>query len=99
MQLRTMDEFFAIQRCIGEVAGVVSLQNEAEPTEWTVSADMIEEAVVEEVKQPVAPVEGEGEAAAEEAPADGDEEQKQAPKWKPEDYKWTKTEGKDKNLP
>ena len=50
MQMRTMDEFFAIQRCIGEVCGVISLQNEAEPTDWTLSADMIQEPVKEEIK-------------------------------------------------
>ena len=48
-----MDEFFAIERNIGEVVGVIGLQNEKEQTTFDITADMIEERVEEEVKEEV----------------------------------------------
>ena len=46
-----MDEFFAIERNIGEVVGVIGLQNDKEQTTFDITADMIEERVEEEVKE------------------------------------------------
>ena len=34
LQLRFMDEFFAIEKTIGEVVGVIGLQNEKMPTTY-----------------------------------------------------------------
>lgn len=50
-----MDEFFAIERNIGEVVGVIGLQNDKEQTTFDITADMIEERVEEEVKEKPAP--------------------------------------------
>lgn len=69
-----MDEFFAIERNIGEVVGVIGLQNEKEQTTFDITADMIEERVEEEVKEERKveldeegnPIEPNEEAAAEE---------------------------------
>ena len=46
-----MDEFFAIERNIGEVVGVIGLQNDKEQTTFDITAEMIEEKVEEEVKE------------------------------------------------
>ena len=43
-----MDEFFAIERNIGEVVGVIGLQNDKEQTTFDITADMVEERVEEE---------------------------------------------------
>mmetsp|Transcript_15594 Transcript_15594/g.19613 ORF Transcript_15594/g.19613 Transcript_15594/m.19613 type:complete len:196 (+) Transcript_15594:2706-3293(+) len=96
LQLRFMDEFFAIEKNIGEVVGVIGLQNEKMPT--TFSPESTEEIVVEEVKEVAAKPEGEEEEdpAAAEAAEGGDDKK---PTWKPTDYKWTVTNGKSKNLP
>ena len=48
LQLRFMDEFFAIERNIGEVVGVIGLQSEQESTMFDVTPDMIEEPKAEE---------------------------------------------------
>ena len=48
MQTRSMDELFTIQRSIGEIAGVMSLTSEKQPTTFDISADMIEQAEEEE---------------------------------------------------
>lgn len=81
LQLRFMDEFFTIERCIGEVVGVISLQNEKEVTTFEVPAECYEEPVVEEVKEAAPKQEGEDgeDAPEEEAAADGDEPK--VPKW------------------
>lgn len=42
LQLRFMDEFFAIERNIGEVVGVIGLQSEKEETQFIVTSDMEE---------------------------------------------------------
>lgn len=95
---RFMDEFFCIERAIGEVVGVISLQNEKEVTTFEVPADCYEEPVVEEVKEPAPKAEGEdGEEAQEDAPADGEEAK--IPKWNPKNYRWSVTDGRSKNLP
>ena len=95
-----MDEFFAIERNIGEVVGVIGLQNDKEQTTFDITADMIEERVEEEVKEKPAPVLDE--EGNEIVPEEGQEEggaAAAAPAWKSTDYRWTKTNGKAKNLP
>ena len=91
-----MDEFFAIERDIGEVVGVIGLQNEKMPTTFQPSS--IEEKVEEEVKE-VEKKQGDddGEGSAAEEPAAG--EDAPAKSWKATDYRWTVTNGKSKNLP
>ena len=97
-----MDEFFAIERNIGEVVGVIGLQNDKEQTTFDITADMIEERVEEEVKEAPAPLLDEEGNPVE--PEPGNEEGNEgaaaaAPAWKSTDYRWTKTNGRAKNLP
>ena len=94
-----MDEFFCIQRNIGQVAGVIALRNQKEETEFTVDASMVSEPEQEEVKQEAPKAEGEG---GDEPPADDDAaaaEEKKAPTWNPKDYKWSNTDRCARNLP
>ncbi len=93
--MRQMDEFFAIEKNIGEVVGVIGLQNEKEASNYEKTPDMWEEKVVEEEKkEEVKPV-GEGEEE-EAAPEEGEEKK---PSWNPKDYRWSITDGKPNNLP
>ena len=98
-----MDEFFAIERNIGEVVGVIGLQNDKEQTTFDITAEMIEEKVEEEVKEkPAQQLDEEGNPIPEEeggAEEGGSAEEKKAPAWKSTDYRWTKTNGRAKNLP
>lgn len=96
-QNRYMDEFFAIQRNIGEVVGVIGLQDEKEESTFSLPPELYEEPVIEEVKEPVAKAEGEDGEEAEEAAPEGDEAKK--PAWNPKEYRWTKTNQLSKNLP
>ena len=97
LQLRFMDELMAVERCIGEVVGVIGLQNEKMST--TFAADRIEEPVIEEEKVAAAKPDGDPEN-----PEDNQEEpdanaaEAAKPKWKHTDYRWTDTNGKTKNL-
>lgn len=67
---------------------------------FTVSNDMVEQIVVEEVKEEVKQ-KGEGDEDEEEAdePPPEDGEEAKAPSWNPKDFKWTITNGHSKNLP
>ena len=97
-----MDEFFAIERNIGEVVGVIGLQNDKEQTTFDITADMIEERVEEEVKEAPAPLLDEEGNPIEPGNEEGNEESNPnpaAPAWKSTDYRWTKTNGRAKNLP
>ena len=92
LEVRLMDEFFAIESQLGEVAACISLQFLMEPTE--------EKDVVYEKQDDKAGDEKPAEAAPEEPPADGEEGgEAKAPVWKASDYQWTITNRKPKNLP
>ena len=91
-----MDEFFAIERDIGEVVGVISLENEEEPANYVKTPDMWQEPVVEEVKVEEAKPKEEGEEE-EAAPEEGTEDKK--PKFDPTKFRWSITDGKPHNLP
>ena len=99
LELRFMDEFFAIEKNIGEVFSVVSLQFKQEPTQFI--DDKFEEFPEEEVKEEVK-VEAEGEDGEEPPPVqeegeDGEEGKKEV--FDPSKFKWTITNGRPKNLP
>ena len=99
LELRFMDELFQIEATVGEVAAIIGLQFQEEPE--FLSDDQIEyekfpEPAAEEAKQ--APADGEEEA--EEPPAeDAGEGEAKAPEFKKEDYQWTVSDRKAKNLP
>ena len=95
LQLRFMDEYFQIEKSLGEVFGVISLQETEEDSHFTVEAGNFEEPVEEEVKEEAPKAEGEGE---DEPAADGDEEAKK-PAWDAKKFRWSITNGRSKNLP
>lgn len=95
LQLRFMDEYFQIEKSLGEVFGVISLQETEEDSHFTVEAGNFEEPVEEEVKEEAPKAEGEGE---DEPAADGDEEVKK-PAWDAKKFRWSITNGRSKNLP
>lgn len=91
-----MDELFLIEKKIGEVAAIVSLQFKEEDTnfaddKWEIFAPK----VVVEKKVRAEGEEGE-EAEPEAAP---EEEAGKGPKFDPSEFKWTVTERRAKNLP
>ena len=97
LQLRYMDEFFAIERNIGEIVGVIGLQNEKESNVFEVTNEMWEEPQAEEEKEEKPKAEGDDDENQEEAaPEDGEAK---APAWNPRKYRWSLTNGKSKNLP
>lgn len=109
LEMRVMDEIMAIERNIGDIAGIIGLQ-------FSYEAEVIKEDDIEYEQFPTAapeqkPAEGEGgidnledieeEKPAEEGePAEGKEEG-EAPEqqFKPEQYTWTITNRAPKNLP
>ena len=100
LQLRFMDEFFCIEKNIGEVSAVINLSDREDKTTFEVAQDDIREPI-EEVKEEVKKqdVDEDGNPI-EDAPADDanpDEEKK--PSWNPNNYRWTLTNGKARNLP
>lgn len=87
LELRFMDEMFMIEKHIGEIQAVVSLQFNYEK-EYTEEHEVQYEEFPEPEPVPVREkVEGEEDEQEQEpeAPAEDDEENK-APKFKPEDY-------------
>ena len=96
LELRFMDEFFSIEGTLGEVKAVISLQFNKEPEyirDEEIEYEKFEPkaAVVEKKK----PAEGEEE---EEPAAEGDDGPK-APTFNKEDFQWTISNRKSKNLP
>ena len=97
LEVRMMDEFFQIEKHLGEVRAVFGLQDELEEQAVDASKVALVEfpAEAEGEKKPVAPAEGD------EAPADGGEEggEAKAPAFEPKDYQWTVTNKQARNLP
>jgi hypothetical protein len=98
LELRPMDELIEIEREIGEVVAVVSLKFNQEK-------EVIEEEELEYEEFPEPPpeeekkVEGEGEGEQEQPPPEEDEgEGDKKENFKVEDYQWTITNRKPKNL-
>jgi adenylate kinase family enzyme len=98
LTLRYMDELFQIEKHIGEVSAVISLQNQAEASQWTDEKwEEFEEPPVAPPKQKV--LNDEGEEVEEEAEAAEEEGEPKKPTWNPSIYKWTVTNRRSKNLP
>ena len=97
MQTRYMDEFFSIERNIGEIVGVIGLQAEKEITTFELPADCYEEPEVEEEKKEDAPpADGDGDDGGDGA---GDDGEPKKPTFNPKQFRWSKTDGRAKNLP
>ena len=97
LELRFMDEFFMIEKNIGEVQAVMGLQ-------FNYEKEYMEESEVEYEQFPEPPPvevkrKGENEDEEEQEQPPADEEEKQAPKFRVEDYRWTVTDRRPKNLP
>jgi hypothetical protein len=98
LELRLMDELFAVEKHIGEVQGVIGLQFKLDKE--SISKEEVkyetfeeEQPVVEEKKAEGA----EGEPPADQPPAEG--EAKKKPSFNPKDFTWTATDRRPKNLP
>jgi len=98
LTLRYMDELFQIEKHIGEVSAVISLQDFEEPDRFTDDKwEEFPEPVKEEPKKKQ--LNEDGQEEAEEEPAAEEDEEKKKPKWNPAEYKWTVTDRRAKNLP
>lgn len=101
IEIREMDEFFALEHFVGAVSGIICLQTEEDVVQVDPAAVVYHEfpkpeSVVEEkAKKPAEGEDGEAEEPVEAGAEDGDGK----PKWNPEDYTWTVTNRKSKNLP
>ena len=90
-----MDELSLIEKMITEVAGVVSLQFQEE--EVRQGDEQYEEFPEPEVVEEKPKVEGDEDEEDQPEPAEEEEEEKK-PVFRPEDFKWTITNGRYKNL-
>lgn len=102
LEMRQMDELFALEKNIGEVNSVISLLFCEEPT--TLEGVKIEpkEEVVIETKPKKERAEGdeeEEEEQQEEEPAEDEDGEEKAKKFNPGEFEWTITNGLPKNLP
>lgn len=91
-----MDELFQMEKHIGEVQAVIGLQFNSEKEyieDYEIEYEQFPEPEVVEVKKRG---DGEEEEEQEQPPA---EDEVKKPAFKPEDYKWTITDRKSKNLP
>ena len=91
-----MDELALIEKMIAEVVGVISLQHTAEASRQ--GEEQYEKFPEPEDVEEKPKVEGDEEDEdAQPEPVDDDEEEKK-PVFKPEEFKWTITNGRYKNL-
>lgn len=101
MAMRQMDELFMVEKCIGEVAGVINLSSKAESTNFVQEKWEEFEAPVVEEKKPAKVLDDDGNEvdapAAEPEVVDGDEPPK--PKFNPAEFTWTVTNRCARNLP
>jgi hypothetical protein len=95
-----MDEFFSIEKNIGEVSAVISLSDKEDKTTFEVGNDDIQEPI-EEVKEEAkkADVDEDGNPIDDPPADDNNPDEEKKPAWKPTDYRWTLTNGKARNLP
>jgi hypothetical protein len=98
-----MDEFFLIEKTLGEVTAIVSLtftkEENLSADESKLKWEEFPEPEAAPVKEKKFDENGDEIVEEDEAPEvpEGEEEEKVA-KFKPEDYKWTITNGEQKNL-
>lgn len=103
MELRYMDELFMIEKHIGEVQAIVGLQLETEREyieESEIEYEVFPEPEVVNVQKKATGDDGEDQDGDGDAAADGGEDdEKKKPVFRVEDWKWTVTDRKPKNLP
>jgi hypothetical protein len=98
LQMRYMDELFLIEQNFGEVQAVIGLQSELQK-DYVDETEMEYEVFPEPEPVPVKLKNPDDEEEEEPVNEEEDEEEKKKPKFKVEDYKWTITDRKPKNLP
>lgn len=98
--LRAMDELFQIEKCLGEIAGCVSLQYKCESVTFVAKDKEEKDDSVPEVKKVEKVLDEDGnevDAPADPVPEEGEENAK--PKFNPKDHEWTITNKDSRNLP
>jgi len=96
LELRFMDELFLVEKDIGEIAAVISLQYHEDQAQFT--EDKWEEFSEPEVQEEKPEKnEDDDDEEEDEPPVDDDEEEKK-PVENVKDFKWTITNGRPKNL-
>ena len=99
LELRLMDEFFCIEATLGEVKAIIGHQFLLEQ-EYVRPDDIQYEVFPEEPVAEVKPKKEGDEEEEEQPPAEEDEDgEKKAPAFKKEEYSWTISNRKPKNLP
>lgn len=102
LALRFMDELFQIEKNVGEIAAVISLQNAKEDTQFipTKMEEFEPEVIEEKKKEPEQNSDGEDIVDAGENEGEDNEENKEKEKpWRARDHQWTITNKHAKNLP
>lgn len=94
LEIRFMDEFFQIEKHLGEVKAVLGLQFVAEPDATNKKDVQYLQFSEAEKTQEVKPPAGDGEGGEE--PPEGEVK---APAFNPADYQWTVTNKRPQNLP
>ena len=98
--MRFMDEFFAIEKNIGEVSAVINLTGEEEKTQFIISSDNYEEIVEHKEEEKKVELDEDGNPKEPEGGDDGgDDGADKKPVWRSTDYRWTVTNGNARNLP
>lgn len=99
-EMRFMDEFFAIEKNIGEVSAVINLTGEEEKTQFIISSDNYEEIVEHKEEEKKVELDEDGNPKEPEGGDDGgDDGADKKPVWRSTDYRWTVTNGNARNLP
>jgi hypothetical protein len=99
--LRLMDEFFRIEKKVGQVAGIIGLQFDSDK-EYIDDHELVWEEFPEPEEKPAEPekqYDEDGNEIVPEPAEDAEEGEKKEPAFKPEDYKWTVSDRKPMNLP
>jgi len=98
---RQMDELFKIEKLIGEIAGVISLQSQVEEDRFIDDAweEFPEPPPVEEKPKQYDEDGNEIVEEEEQPPAEEDDGEPKKPVFDPSAYKWTITNRRAKNLP
>jgi len=100
MALRLMDQLFRIESKLGEVVGIIALQHNIESEFIREDELEYEEFPEPEVVEVVQKKKGEDDEEEEEEPAEEEDDgEPKAPEFKPEEYKWTKSDRNPKSLP
>lgn len=99
--LRSMDELFQIEKCLGEIAGCVSLQYKCDPVTFVAKdkEEKVKEVIEEKKVEKVFDESGNEIEPPQAEPAAEEAEENAKPKFNPKDHEWTITNKDSRNLP